>query len=135
MIEFVINRDLLALLREENVDGARLQKIVDQVTRWNFEIDKTALNYVATKKVNRLMEKLSQNPQDISLLKSMELLLRVLMALPLDLNLWRAQNMYFAMSPSFSKNGTVKSMPASPDNEQRIALFQALGNLLQVQHE
>jgi alpha-amylase/alpha-mannosidase (GH57 family) len=96
-LEFVLNRELRGLLEDEELDLERLQELVGEVTSWSLEPDKTTIGFVATKKIDSLMTILSQSPEDLSLLETIEALLRISTSLPLELDLWKTQNIYFAL--------------------------------------
>ncbi len=58
----------------------------------------TTLGFVASKKINSLMEELSRTPEDLSLLERIETIFRILSALPLEIDLWKTQNVCFSIS-------------------------------------
>lgn len=97
VVEFILNMDLRRLLEAEEINLRELQKLVEEIKRWAFELDKTTLNFVASQKINSLMERLADRPEDIALMGTLEAKLRILSALPLELNLWRAQNIHFSI--------------------------------------
>jgi len=96
--EFVLNTDLRKSLETEELDLEYLQKLVEEAEKWSFELDRTTLGFVASQRINSLMEKLSLTPEDVSLLKRIETIFRILSALSLELNLWKTQNIYFSIS-------------------------------------
>ena len=96
--EFVLNTDLRKSLETEELDLEHLQKLVEEIKKWSFELDRTTLGFVASQRINSLMEKLSLTPEDVSLLKRIETIFRILSALSLELDLWKTQNIYFSIS-------------------------------------
>jgi hypothetical protein len=98
-VEFVLNTDIKIMLdNPEPLDHDKLQKISDEAQKWNVELDKKLLGYSASKRINILMDKLKENPENIDLLIELNILLRELKKLNLHLDLWKAQNDLFLYS-------------------------------------
>ena len=97
-VEFVLNTDIRKSLETEELDLEHLQKLVEEAKKWSFELDMTTLGFVASKKINSLMEELSRTPEDLSLLERIETIFRILSALPLEIDLWKTQNVCFSIS-------------------------------------
>ena len=131
-MEFILNMDLCKLLENEELDLDRLQKLIEEVKRWSFEPDKVALGFAASQRVNKLMEKLSQTPEDVSVLENVEALLRTLSALPLDLNLWKSQNTYFSMGEQLYSRMREGAEKGDQNAKKWIEHFGRLGGLLKV---
>ena len=95
------------------------------------------MGFVASQKINILMQRLYHDPRDLNTLKSVEALLRVLSPLSLNLDLWKAQNAYFAISTEFL------SKPRRNEKEKEVGelpppwleLFKSLGDYLQVKSQ
>ena len=96
--EFILNTDLRKSLETEELDLEHLQKLVEEAKKWSFELDMTTLGFVASQRINSLMGKLSMTPEDLPLLERIETMFRILSALPLELDLWKTQNICFSIS-------------------------------------
>ncbi len=96
--EFILNTDLRKSLETEELDLVDLQKLVDEAKKWSFELDMTTLGFVASQRIDSLMEQLSMTPKDVSLLERIETTFRILSALSLELDQWKTQNTYFSIS-------------------------------------
>ncbi len=128
-LEFVNNRELLNVLEGPDVDLQRLIKVVEEVKRWSFEVDKATMSFVATAKLNDLMLKVSENPDNPKFLKTIESFINLLKELKLDLNLWKAQNIYFS---TFQRcQSEIREKQGSP----WVVHFQAIGDLLNIECE
>ncbi|MEM3586053.1 MAG: DUF3536 domain-containing protein [Candidatus Jordarchaeaceae archaeon] len=97
VIEFILNTDIRRLLESEKTDLEQLKRLVEEMKEWSVEPDKTILEFAAKQKINKLMEKLAENPEDLSLLETIDNILKILSMLPLELDLWKAQNIYFSI--------------------------------------
>lgn len=131
VVEFILNRDLCEVLENENINIERLQAIVDEMKRWAFKRDQGNFAFVASQKIGELMRRLDQQPKNIALVETIEAVLNVLSQLSLDLDLWKAQNIYFAIGKKYYHE---RKAQAKVDELARkwIVSFDKLGTILQV---
>ncbi len=128
-IEFILNRDLLDLFAREETDISALKRIAAEVKRWAFEIDKTKISFVAMQRIISLMRGLEKDPLDTRLMESVDDILRALVPLNLNLDLWRAQKTYLVIARQVSAGSL-------PTPEPRwLELFRKLGDHLNVHSE
>ena len=95
--ELILSTDIRHELQREELDLEEIQKLVEESKRWSLELDKKSLGFVASRKVTSLMQRLSEIPEDATLLETIGDVLRALSAIPLELDLWKAQNIYFSI--------------------------------------
>jgi len=91
-IEFVINRDIINILRSDEPDPVALTHIAHEIEDWSFQIDKVVIGYNANIKLNDLMFRLKADPSNKDLARLIRELLGIFNTLELQLNLWRSQN-------------------------------------------
>ncbi len=131
-LEFVLNRDLLELLEEEKVDVKRLKETVEEFLRWGFKRDVKTLNFVVSRRIHVFMKAFLLQPEDLELLKLIDDFLKVLRCLALDLDVGKAQNIYFMMGKRLYKEKQRKSERGNIEAKQWIDHFDHLGDFLQV---
>ena len=131
VVEFILNRDLSALLEKEELDTDRLKLLVQEMKRWSFKRDQADFSFLASRRINQLMERLKAHPDDVVLMEKISVALELLGQLSLDLELWKAQNIYFDMAHSVYADIAGQ---ASGDALARrwVAAFEHLGKILQV---
>ena len=117
VVEFILNRDLVALIEEEDLDIDRMKTLVEEMKRWAFKRDQAHFSFLASERLSQLMQKLQEHPDDIVLMEKIAAAFELLGQLNLDLDLWKAQNIYFAMSR--------RTYPG-------VKLFERLGDILGV---
>ncbi len=132
VMEFTLNRDLRKLLEDDEFDLERLEKLVKKMKKWSFEPDKTTMGFVVSQKINKLMERLSQTPEDVSLLETIEVTLEILSVFPLELNLWKAQNIYFSIGKKFCGSMQKKAEMSDPTANKWFEHFSKLEEFLGV---
>jgi alpha-amylase/alpha-mannosidase (GH57 family) len=130
--EFTLNTDLRNLLEAEQLDLDGLKTLIREIKRWSIEIDKTTLNFVATLKVNALLEKFHHNPEDSLMLGLIHNMLELFQALSLELELWQAQNIYFSIGKKTYPEMLGKANAGSNNARGWIKHFNKLGQHLQV---
>jgi len=119
--KFVFNRELRRqLMEDEELDLVKLKLLVENVQLWPIKLDYKTLNFAATQRLNRLMSDLAVNPDNDFLLNKIDGALGLFNAPPLklQLDLWKAQNIYF----SLYKGGKIKNP----------GLFKSIGDQLRV---
>ena len=129
--EHVLNMDIKRAF-EDDADTERLEGLIAEVQKWGIEIDAPTIGFVAGSRITSLMERLSREPQDSPLIKAIVRILELLRPLPLQLDLWRAQNIYFSVGKALF--GEMNGRAASGDAAARrwVESFRRLGDLLRV---
>ncbi len=135
VVEFIVNVDILRLLKGEEFSAERLQRLVDETNKWNLVLDKPSLSLAAKDKLTTLMKSLLEMPDDLSLVENIKNLLHSMKSLSLDVNLRDAQNVFFSLGQKqyFLK----KDMAASGDEKAVVwvEMFDRLGESLGVRVE
>jgi len=97
-VEYVINNDLQQVFEEPgSIDRDKLQNLLHEVRCWDVELDKSTLSFVGSKRLVALMEQLYNNPDDVKIIDELSDSHRILQQLNIDLDLWKAQNILFAL--------------------------------------
>ncbi len=133
--EFTINADLRRAIENQEEYLGKIEDLIREVTRWQFEVDKTTLGFVASLKVRTLMEKFDETPEDSSPLESIEALLKALEPLALPYNLWKAQNLLFFMGKGLS--ASMRALAKSGDENAKLWIerFDSLSDYLKVRSD
>jgi hypothetical protein len=129
---YIINLDLKKVLLNGNIDTQRLAGLVEEMTRGKFEPDTETLNFTASIALTNLMQRLSENPDDLILMEKIVTVFRELSPLSLTYNLWEAQNDYFHIGRKKAAGIQVLSGSGDAHARQWITLFEDLGGYLGV---
>lgn len=132
IVEFIVNLDIRRLLQEEEIRVEKIKKLSEEANKWSIEIDKVTLEYISSKKITVHMDALNERPEDITLLKFIENLLEAAKILSLDLDLWKAQNIYFELERKTHKKMLRESENNNGDAGAWIDYFNKLGQYLQI---
>ena len=133
-VEFILNRDMIDVLDAEVLDVDKLRKVAQEIKRWSFMRDKENLSYVASKKINLLMQEFVEHQQNIAALKILCELLEIIHPLALQLDLWKTQNVYFALAKN--AYGPMRQHAERGDRhaQEWVTLFNQLGKYLKVKN-
>jgi hypothetical protein len=130
--EFTLNSDIAGLFSDKNIDLGKLQNLIDEIKRWSIDIDKETVNFIATNKINSLLGEFLKKTDNIKLLKNISEMMSILKPLSLDLQLWEAQNIYFAIiKKSYSKMSWM-SKKGNNIAKEWLELFNNVGTYLQI---
>src|SRR5262249_39678172 len=95
--EFVLNSDLRQSFEAEPVDSVRVATLMDLVKQEGVKLEEAGLSFAAGKSLTRLMQRLEQDPRNVELLERADVLTTLLQVLPLPVNYWKAQNIFYSM--------------------------------------
>ncbi|HOV86327.1 MAG TPA: DUF3536 domain-containing protein [Syntrophobacteraceae bacterium] len=98
--EFLVNTDLRKIFQSKEPDLDLLERRIHEARRWSVHLDSNALGFGVEMKLSRIMAEFAEDPADLERLERIERLFRLLNESGLDLDLWEAQNRYFAVARS-----------------------------------
>jgi alpha-amylase/alpha-mannosidase (GH57 family) len=131
-VEFILNADFKKLMEKDELDIDGIQRIVDEFAKWALQPDKTLLGFASSSKINTLMLELQIHPENLSFLKTIDTLLEILEDFPLDLNLWKSQNIYFTLCNNMYKKMQEKTNTGDPLAYEWIRSMESIGRYLNV---
>ncbi len=95
--EFIINQQLCRVIQDDRANLDQVKKLVDQVKRLALQLNKATLRFEAGRRIDRLVNKLAESPENVILLESVEADIRILLATISSLDLHTAQNVFFTI--------------------------------------
>jgi alpha-amylase/alpha-mannosidase (GH57 family) len=130
--EFILNTDLRRLLEKDDLDLDRVQALDAEFRRWSLEMDKGLMAFVLEKKIDALLEALARNPDDATLFDAAEAVFRVKTLLGVEPNLWKSQNIYFAIRKKSGRRISLRKRSGDPRASRWLVLFSRLGDHLYI---
>jgi alpha-amylase/alpha-mannosidase (GH57 family) len=112
--EYVLNTDLKRIFEREDLDMEKLKRLIDEAKRWSVKIDKVTIGFVAGGWVNSVMEKLNAQSDGLQLIENIYSVMEILKPLSLQMDLWKAQNVYFSIAGNFY--GRMQEMAGEEDD-------------------
>lgn len=129
-VEFILNTDLVRLLKTDGIDRNGLEKTVNEIRRWSVSVDAPTVSFVGSAKIVGLMAKLEERPEDVSLLEEINTLFGLLSALPVGFDLWKVQNTYFSLGKQVHGQMSGRAAAGDPDAQTWVEAFDRLGEHL-----
>ena len=133
--EYIMNADLKKNFLDDDFDREKLRDLVDHAKKFAFELDKEELRYVASRWLTSQMELFNADRDNIPLMEKIVDRLRLMADLHLDLDLWKAQNIYFGISRTTMKDKKSQAVLGAEQAKNWMGLFQDLGFFLFVRIE
>jgi alpha-amylase/alpha-mannosidase (GH57 family) len=127
--ETALNFKLQKMFTSETVDPDRLKEDADEIKSWNVALDNVALEFIIRRRVEGALTALREEPDSSPLLDEALRLFESLASLPVDVNLWQTQNIYWDMLQSGAaeiNSDTGESSSRNPWNEEVKKLGQML---------
>jgi alpha-amylase/alpha-mannosidase (GH57 family) len=133
--EYGANADLKKNFNNSEVPDENLQALIARVKKFSFKVDKDGLRYVASQWLTSQMEVFLSQQDNLPLMEKMTHRLRLMADLNLDLDLWKAQNIYFAMGKAHWQNKKGQAERGDEQAKKWIGVFKDLGSFLYVRIE
>jgi len=109
--EIVINLELHQSLQKPEADLRKLKHLVEEVKKWQIPVEIGSLSFEATNKINRMIDKFSQQADNPKILKNISEVLSLVELIDLDPSLNKLQNQLLQISREFFGVWTVSKEP------------------------
>jgi hypothetical protein len=93
-----LNLELRDTLAAESVDTEKAGRILDEIRGWNVRLDSVDLEFLIRCKIENMMEDFRETPGDGELLDKIRKFMDFVTQIPIELNFWKAQNIWFEMA-------------------------------------
>jgi alpha-amylase/alpha-mannosidase (GH57 family) len=126
--ETALNLKLQKMFTSETAEVGRLKENVNEIGSWNIAMDTVALEFTIRRRIEGTMAALLEEPENDQHLTELLLLVEAAALLPLEVNLWQTQNMYWSMLQS--RASELRSGPGVASGQ--ISWSEAVRNLGQL---
>jgi len=93
-----LNDALINTLIQEEVDTDAVQRVVDQIRKWQVGIELPDTEFFLRDHLQRLTRQLTEDPSDLKLMAKIQKLMELLKSIPIDIVLWELQNDYYQLA-------------------------------------
>jgi len=131
-VRYILNLDLKKVLSARDPDTQRMAVLVSEMTKGKFEPDSATLNFAASAAITTLMQRLLENPEDVTLVEKVNDVFTILCPLSLNYNLWECQNYYFRIGRHQAEDMKVRAGSGNADARHWIRQYEKLGCFLGV---
>ncbi len=128
--EFILNLDLRKAFSQETLDANHIRGLVKEVEKWGLGYDTVQIETIIRKRLEDQMYLLQANPSNISLIEAVKASTVLSGLLPVQVNLWEAQNIYYSMARSVYRGMVKEASGNRPEAVKWITAFIELGEKL-----
>jgi alpha-amylase/alpha-mannosidase (GH57 family) len=128
--EVTLNSDIKKALLKEVTDVDRIQNLFNDMKRWDVPLDSVDIEFIVRHKLEGLMENLYTNPSDLILLLEIQKVLELLKLLPIEINYWQTQNIYYKLAKTTYREFLSKTGAGNEDAVRWVDTFKYLGEML-----
>lgn len=132
VIEFILNMDMQRALEDDAIDFELLDRHITELKRWQMQGDRVMQGFIAGRRINEYMTEWQEKYDETTVLEQTIHLLKVAEELSLELNIWKAQNIYFSVGRKVMATMQQKKNEGDAAASTWFELFDQLGHLLKV---
>jgi alpha-amylase/alpha-mannosidase (GH57 family) len=108
--ETALNLKLQKMFTSETIDVDRLREDFGEFGSLDVAVDKVALEFIIRRRMEGMMAALLAEPDNVQRAAELLLLFEAVAVLPVEVNLWQIQNMYWAMLQTRAASGEASDL-------------------------
>ncbi len=128
--EIALNLELRNSFAMERVNVEEAGRILDDIRTWNVSLDSVDLEFLIRRKIESMMEKFRENPENTDHLEQLRGLMDFVSQIPVELNYWKVQNIWFDLVKTEYPRFLACSRTGEEDGVRWVEDFGKLGELL-----
>jgi alpha-amylase/alpha-mannosidase (GH57 family) len=98
--ETALNLRLRKIFTSDTIDTAGLREVANEIRDWKVAVDNVSLEFIIRRRLERAMAVLRDDPENGLLTSELLVLLESVALLPIEVNYWETQNMYWSLLQS-----------------------------------
>jgi len=130
--EFILNLDLCRAFEEEEPNLDDIGGILEAAGAWQIDLDTEGLGYALEQTIERVAGELNVRPTELPVLERLETVVSLARFLPFEVDLWKAQNVYYDMLQTVYRKFRKKAEQGDEAAQEWIRHFVSLGDGLLV---
>ncbi len=129
---FAVNSELFRAIHSDPTDLEHFKQLFEESRRLNLILDASGLAFDMSKVIDAHAEELRERPEDIGLIEREARTVEVGATMPLPVNLWHAQNLYYDMLGNIYPDYRAKADGGDEEAGAWVTKFLELGDRLKV---
>jgi hypothetical protein len=125
--DFILNADLKRAF-DERIDAEKIRNIINDMKRWRITVESLELEFKVRHKAEEIIGRFARNPSDISLLEETQEIIKLLRSLPLEINFWHMQNIYYEIAKTAYKEFLLKTRAGDENAIRWVEVFKQIGH-------
>ncbi|MEC4675753.1 MAG: DUF3536 domain-containing protein [Nitrospirota bacterium] len=128
--EYTLNVDISKAFQVEEVDADKIRNIINEIQKWNIQVDTINLEFIIRQRLEAAMDKFYRDPEDLLPLLEVQNIIVLSQSLPIEINFWQLQNIYFRMARMIYREFIQKAKDGDREATRRIEVFREIGRML-----
>jgi alpha-amylase/alpha-mannosidase (GH57 family) len=128
--DFILHHDLATQFASDNLDLPRLRELVHEAQTRRTHLFDAEISYSVKNRLEQLMDGLAKAPENLEYIKTLEELCALIVPIPMGLNLWKVQNIYWEMLQKVAPKFRDRASQADSAASEWVQQFRALGEQL-----
>jgi hypothetical protein len=128
--DLTLRSDIRKQLSNGHTDLEHLKALIEEAQPRGTEVLNADISYAAKNRMERLMQKIAEKPDDVNQVKELEQIASLIMPLPIGLNLAEVQNTYWTLKqtvmPEFARRAAAGDTAAQESVKELLALGEKL---------
>lgn len=130
--EFVLNTSLRRAFAEETLDLEQVRALLEEAEMSKIPLDGAGLAYTLQQTLEKMAERLRDQPGDYSLLAHLDEVIGLVRTLPFEVDLWKVQNIYYGLLQTVYPETSKKAGQEDGEAQSWMERFNALGDKLRM---
>ena len=131
--EFVLESDLRRALSGDELDVERIRSLLDEAKWWGIDLDTAGLSYLFEQTLEEMMTRFVSAPDYLALLHSLVQAVELIRSIPLEVDLWMVQNLYYEMLQTNYPEFQGRAKGGDETAGEWVTQFSSLGEQLSIQ--
>ncbi|MEM1060213.1 MAG: DUF3536 domain-containing protein [Verrucomicrobiota bacterium] len=129
-VEFLVNSKIKRLLTMAKPALDELESQIEEANRWKPNLNEKELSLAIKTRAQALLEAIANNPDDTEFLEYVTDFLDLISRLPMHIDLWEAQNIYFVLQRAYTPVVKKRADSGNATAEAWLPVFAKLGSKL-----
>jgi alpha-amylase/alpha-mannosidase (GH57 family) len=122
-----LNDLLKSALTQEEVDADAVGRLIDQIHKWQVELDLPNTEYFLRLHLEKLTRALVEEPGDLKLMAKIDKLMGLYRSIPIEIVLWQVQNDYYVLAKTTYRENLKKERDGEAGAAIWLENFRKLG--------
>lgn len=128
--DFTLNRDIREAFLEDAINVHKISDILKEMRGWGITVELVDLEFVVRRRVEKMMESVYREGQELSLLLMLQSIIELARSLPVEMNYWQTQNTWYKIAVKLYRNVLAREVAGEKEAGQWAEAFRKLGEML-----
>ncbi len=131
--KMVVNNEIIGFFETVNSNPLRLEKLTRDAIKWEVELNKEDIEFVAEPQILELMKMVKDDPSENLYLNNMNRIFKQLEELKIQPDWWKVQNEYFNLSKELLSDKEMAAEVGNKEDLEWLSEFKRVGEHIKVQ--